>query len=313
MPNKEYSFSQKLVGLAELGRPIEWSKSLMNMFLATMMAFYIFAASIDYSVFVLGFISVALLWASLYALNDYTDRKIDAKHKIKKNRPIPSGRVSEKTALGFVVITLVISLSISVFLSNLLLFGCLVVMLINQLLYTTKPFRFKTRKGLDFISGSIVNPIFRYFSGMVLFVSAGVIFSTITPILPLIFVIGMQFGGYSLYRLFSKKHDQKTKMKSSVALLSEKKVKTLSYAAMGLAMLSYLVLLVNGLTLQLSWLGYLPVQFFIAILVPALFAPLLKDAVLNPQKANMKKSYRAIYYMNLAFIASNIIIFLVWP
>jgi 4-hydroxybenzoate polyprenyltransferase len=310
---KEFTIFDKLIGLFELGRPIEWSKSLLNMLLAVMMAHYIFRFEINYSIFALGFIAVASLWASLYALNDYTDRELDAQHKVKKNRPIPCGKVSPQLALGFVVVMLGVSFGIAYALGNFLLGLCLLVMVANQLLYTMKPYRLKSRKYFDFISGSMINPIFRYFSGMVLFVPSELLFNNITPLLPLIFVVCMQFGGYSLYRLFSKKDDQKFKMNSSVAKLSEEKVKMISYLAIAIAIIAYISMIANGYFYKSLFWGYLPIQFAWALVLPLIFVPLLKDAILNPSKASMKVSYRAIYVMNIAFILANLLIFILLP
>jgi 4-hydroxybenzoate polyprenyltransferase len=310
---RNFSLTEKIGGLVELGRPIEWSKSLLNMLLAVMMAYYVFSFSIDYTIFALGFVSVATLWASLYALNDYTDRELDAQHKIKKNRPIPSGRVSPNLALGFVFVMLFVSFGIAYLLNNFLLGLCLLIMVANQLLYTMEPYRLKSRKYFDFISGSMINPIFRYFSGMVLFVPSEILFHNMTPLLPLIFVICMQFGGYTLYRLFSKKDDKKFKMTSSVAQISEKKVKFVSYLAIAVAVLAYISMIANGYFYKSLFWGYLPIQFSLVIILPLLFVPLLKDAILNPSKANMKVSYRAIYVMNLAFILANLAVFILLP
>ena len=310
---KNYSTLERILGLIELGRPIEWSKSLSNMILALLMVFYIYNLTIDFFVFIAGFLSVAALWSALYALNDYTDWKIDLLHDTKKKRPIPSGRVTPKQGLIFAFVLLVVSFGISTLLNNFLLMLCLLIMLTNQLLYTTKPWRLKSRKVFDIISGSMINPFFRYFSGIVLFVPAALLFTTFTPILPILFVVGIQFSGYTLYRMFSKGHDKKVKMKSTVALLPEKFVKSLAYIVMLIAGLSYIGLILNGTFFKIAWLGYLPVQFFGAIIIVLLLAPLLKDAIKKPQTANLSQSYRSLYLMNIAFVVGNLAILLLFP
>jgi hypothetical protein len=173
-----------------------------------------------------------------------------------------------------------------------------------------KPFRFKSRKGLDLISGSMVNPLFRYLSGLVLFVPAAALFTQITPILPIIFVVGMQFSGYSLYRLFSKKHDLSVKMKSTVALIPESSVKFLSYSAIGLGALSYIILFANFFTIKSEALGFLPPIYLAPILVAGAFVPLMKEGIFNPGKADMKKNYRVLYVATIVFIAANWVVFL---
>lgn len=311
-----YSTKEKLFGLIELGRPIEWSKSFLNMFLAALMAFYVYNSPLNIFVFIAGFFAVAFLWSGLYALNDYTDRKIDALHNTKKNRPIPSGKVSPKQGFIFSIALIISSFLIAIILNNFLLILCLMIMLTNQLLYTTEPFRLKSRKIFDVISGSMINPIFRYMSGLVLFVSFYRLINIEFPFLPLLFVVGIQFGGYSLYRLFSKSHDKKVKMKSSVAILPEKTIKIISYSVLTIGILSYFGILINGATLKLRALGFLPIQFVGAAIIVFIFLaliPELRASLLDPRKANMKKSYRTLYLMNIAFILGNAIIFLLFP
>jgi len=322
MPKESFTLKDKLLGLAEIGRPIEWSKTLLNMTLAALMVYYIYLpldvsiiTTFNIFIFIAGFISVAFLWSSLYALNDYTDWKIDAKHDRKKFRPIPSGKITPKEGLGFSLILLVISFGIAFSLGNIFLVLCLLIMVTNQLLYTTKPWRLKSRKYFDIISGSMINPFFRYFSGIVLFVPAIIIATTAFPIFPILFVVGIQFSGYTLYRLFSKGHDKKLNMKSTVASFKEKHVKGVAYGVMGIAVLSYLGLLVNGF-FRINWFGFLPVQYFGAIIIVAivvLAVPSLRNAIINPQKADLKNSYRILYGMNIAFIIGNAIIFFLLP
>lgn len=307
---KNWGFVEKVYGLVELGRPIEWSKPLLNMTLAAFMAYFVYSSSINPFLFLIGFFSVAFLWSGLYALNDFTDWKIDLLHPIKKNRPIPSGKVSPLQGKWFSIILIALALAIPFLLNNFLLLICLLCMTLNQILYTTKPFRLKSRKYFDLISGSMINPIFRYLSGLVLFVSFFRLTNSPFPILPIIFVVGLQFSGYSLYRSFSTGHDKKINMKSSVALLTEGKIKALSYSALGLGALAYLFILINGFSFKEKWLGFLPTQFAWAIIAALLVLPLLKDALLNPKKADMKLSYRATYLASLLFIAANWIIFI---
>lgn len=313
---ENFSFKEKLLGFAELGRPVEWSKSLLNMFIALLMAYYIYNATIDATTFIIGFFAVAFLWSGLYALNDFTDWKIDLLHDRKKFRPIPSGKVKPKEGLAFSLGLIVLALCLAFVLDNFLLLLALLAMLTNQLLYTTKPFRLKSRKVFDIISGSMINPFFRYFSGLVLFVSFFRLINYEFPIFPILFVIGIQFSGYSLYRLFSKSHDKKLKMKSSVALLPENLIKKISYGVMTIAILSYFGLLVNGATFKFEWLGFLPIQYFfsvIIVIVIILGVPSLRKAILQPQKADMKSSYRILYAMNIAFVLANAVIFILMP
>ncbi|MDD3160256.1 MAG: UbiA prenyltransferase family protein [Candidatus ainarchaeum sp.] len=315
--SKNYSLIQKVLGFVELGRPIEWSKSLLNMFLAVLMVYYVYnfmPLTINSFIFTFlaGFISVAFLWSGLYALNDYTDYKIDFIHATKRNRPIPSGKVLPFQGLIFSIILILTSIIIAVVvLKNTFLLICLLCMIINQLFYTTKPYRLKSRKYFDIISGSMINPIFRYLSGIALFIPLSM-FVLATPILPIIFVICLQASGYSLYRLFSKRHDKAIKMQSSVALIPESIVKKISYSILAIGALSYIGLFINGLTLKLDFLGYLPIQYLLPIFFVLIFLfamPNLRQAIKDPSKADMKSNYRLLYTMNILFVIFNMIIF----
>ena len=197
-PKKKWGLLERTLGFVELARPVEWSKTLLNMTLAMLIVVYTYSGFINPIIFVEGFFSVALLWSGLYALNDWTDWKIDLIHEVKNKRPIPSGKVSPIQGLIFSIALILISLLIAFFIDSPMLVVCLVAMIVNQLLYTTKPFRLKSRKYFDVISGSMINPFFRYFSGIALFIPMSALFSMIPPVLPILFVVGIQFSGYSL-------------------------------------------------------------------------------------------------------------------
>ncbi|MEK6959523.1 MAG: UbiA family prenyltransferase [Nanoarchaeota archaeon] len=310
---KKYNIVERIAGFVELGRPMEWSKSILNMMLALLMAFYVYQAGVNLWTFVAGFFSVAALWSGLYALNDWTDWKIDLIHPVKRNRPIPSGKVSPLQGLIFAVLLVLISFGIAFALNKALLVVCLFAMVVNQYLYTIEPFRFKSRKGLDMISGSMVNPFFRYMSGLVLFVPPAALFSQITPILPLLFVIGIQFSGYSLYRLFSKSHDKLVHMKSTVALVPEQKVKLMSYSVILIAVVSYMLMFINFFFFKFEWLGFIPGQYLYPIAIALIFLPFMREAIMDPVKANMKSQYRIIYIMTMIFIFGNFAVFILIP
>jgi len=282
-------------GLLQLMRPLEWSKSFGNMAIAAVTAGLWVHAQLDPLRFLVGFAAVALLWSGLYALNDYTDRKADALHSVKKLRPIPSGRVSPKAALAFSLLLVFASLAIALYIDWAGLFTvCILAMLANQLLYTMKPFCFKKRPVVDLISGSLVNPIFRFYAGWVLFVPA---FNA--PLLVLLFILGVQFGGFGLYRMSSKSHEKKLGLKSSVVLFGEKNIKRAAYISLAVGAISYL----------LATLTVLPITYLYWGLAMLLALPLYKTALRNPQEIDMKKMYRTIYAQYLVFIAGFIILY----
>ncbi|MFA5358046.1 MAG: UbiA family prenyltransferase [archaeon] len=311
---KKYSLKERAFGLIELARPLEWSKPLLNMTIAALIAFYVFSAQFSLELFAIGFVSVAMLWSGLYALNDFTDTKLDAAHAVKKNRPIPSGKISPRQALFFSSFLITLSLFIAFSLiENIALTICLLAMLANQLFYTLEPWRLKSRKIFDIISGSMINPLFRYLSGLALFMPFHGPASAAFPILPIIFVIAMQFSGYSLYRAFSKSHDIKMKMKSTIAAFGEKKVKLASYIVAAIGIIAYFGMIANGITVMDPNFGYLPFQYIWSIIPVLFFLPMLKGAILSPEKSDLKGTYRIFYAMTIAFIIGNAAVFAILP
>lgn len=283
-------------------RPAEWTKTFGNMIVASAIAFYLLNIKIDPVLLFEGFASVALLWSGLYTLNDFVDRKADAKHPVKKNRPIPSGKVSATSALIFAIALIVIAFGIVVLLNNLLLMICLCAMTLNQFLYTLKPIYLKKRAILDLISGSLVNPFFRFYSGWVLFVPA---FNA--PLLPLVFILGLQFGGYGLYRLSCKEHEKELGYKSSAVLFGNK-LKIVSWFVLLAGGLSFIAMIVIGYFFSsLKSFGWLPLKFSWLVIGSGLLLPMYKDTFRNPHKIDMKKMYRVLYIHYLLFIIGFII------
>ncbi len=288
-----------LLGLLRLTRPAEWSKSFGNMAIAAITASFVFPADVklDLFLFLFGFAAVALLWGGLYALNDYTDRMADALHPVKKRRPIASGAIPPAAGLVFSIALIASGFLIAFYLNAGFLFLlCIAVMAINQLMYTMPPFSLKKRPVVDLISGSLVNPVFRFYAGWVLFVPA---FNA--PLLILLFILGVQFGGFGLYRMSSKGHEQLLGLRSSVVLFGEKKLKWTAYFFLLVGALSYIAACFTILPLRYLLLG-------IAMLLPA---PLYKTALKRPQEIDMRKMYRVIYLHYLGFIIGFILIYFV--
>ena len=299
-------------GFFHLMRPMEWSKSFGNMVIAAILAYYTYGVFVDPFLFILGFIAVALLWSGLYTLNDYTDWEKDAEHEIKKARPIPSGKVMPEIALLFAILLIVSSFGIGIYLwqsiGNVLFIVCLAAMLLNQIFYTMKPFNFKKLPVLDVISGSMINPIFRFYAGWVLFVAT---FNA--PLLALLFVVGFQFGGYTLYRMGSKKHDEKLGYRSSVVTFGEKRIRRFSYVVMALGGLSFAVLVLNSKFALLENWGTLPLRYGWLAVLSVFLAPLYWSSMKNPLGMDMKKMYRLVYMHTMLFILGLIVIFLISP
>lgn len=312
-PKTNHPCVDVILAYVQLMRPLEWSKTLMNMVFGLLIAFYVYSAVVSLPVFILGFISVAILWAGLYALNDFTDFKADILHPNKKFRPIPSGKIKPNNALFFSIDLIIASFLIGLAIGNAVFIGVLFVMLVNQLLYTTKPFKFKSRRVLDIISGSVVNPICRYFAGLFLFISAFEIISVGVAILPIILVVGVQTGSYIWYRFSSKAHETKLAIKGSVAVVSVKSVKRVSRYVILVAILAYFGLFTNFLFFKNAELGFLPPQYLLAMGVIIFGAPLGWFIRRNPGAATNKYFGVAFHLAAIIFSIIHLVIFVFLP
>jgi len=291
-------FPELVKGLVHLMRPAEWTKSFGNMAIAIVFATYLYNIQLDLGLFALGAVAVAFLWSGLYTLNDLTDREVDMLHSVKKHRPIPSGMVPPASALIFSFTLVIASLIIAIYIGSVLFFACLVIMLFNQILYSTELLHLKSRAPFDLISGSLVNPLFRFYAGWTLFVH-----NFNAPVLAIVFVLGLQFGGYGLYRLSSKEHEEKLGYKSSAVVLGKKRMRYIFYVSLLLGCLSFLLAILNGAFLpRLDFLGFLPLKYVLLPLITLLFVPFYKPAIKRPEKADIKKMYRLMYFHYALFI-----------
>ena len=295
-------FHGKFSGLLKLMRPLEWSKTLGNMAIGSVAALYVMyngavVGNFNLVLFIAGFFSAGFfLWSGLYMLNDWTDRERDSLHDVKKKRPIPSGRVNPRIAFLAAVVLIAAAFVVG-FAINTLFVICLLAMLINQLLYTLDPISLKKKPVLDLISGSLVNPLFRFYGGWVLFLPA---FNA--PILLLVFILGFQLGGFALYRLSSAEHERELGYKSSVVVFGERNLRHVAYLGIALAGLAFLAM---------PFLGIVPLETLWLILLGLAAIPVFKSAMKKPHEMDMEKTYRQVYVLYLIFIAGFVAVFLI--
>ena len=304
MPYFFRSFSAYFFGLVHLMRPAEWTKSFGNMLMAVILGAFLYHINVDALLFLKGFISVALLWSALYTLNDYMDIEVDKLHPTKKLRPIPSGLIPPLHSIVFFLLLISSSFFLA-FQINVFFALVLSLMTLNQFCYTLKPFEFKKRKIVDLISGSMVNPLLRFYAGWLLFIP---FFNA--PILILLFIVGLQFGGFTLYRLNSKTLETKLKYKSSVVRYETRDLQKASAMAIIISLLSFSLLFINFyLEILPSVLGFLPPQFLLTALSAFPFLKNYMNAVFNPLEADINVLYWQIYFNYLLFIILFIIVY----
>ena len=92
--------------------------------------------------FLLGLVIVSILWGGLYSLNDLTDIEVDKRDKLKFNRPFIGEDIRPGMVVLFISALILFSLVLSNFLNPLFTI-ILLLMVLNQLLYTLPPLRLK--------------------------------------------------------------------------------------------------------------------------------------------------------------------------
>jgi 4-hydroxybenzoate polyprenyltransferase len=115
--------------------------------------------------FIIVLVSFSLATSAIFILNQYFDRENDRANNLKKDLPIASGEVSPRTGrILFFSFTLV-SLT-SVFFTDLSVFLLLLAFMLLGIGYSTPPFCFKSRPGLDIIVCGVGAGILPFFIGV---------------------------------------------------------------------------------------------------------------------------------------------------
>jgi 4-hydroxybenzoate polyprenyltransferase len=100
--------------------------------------------------FIVILVAFLLAASAVFILNQYFDYENDRANNLKKDLPIASGDVSPRTALTLFFVFTSVSLA-SAFLTDLSVFFLLVAFMLLGIGYSTPPFCFKSRPGLDVI------------------------------------------------------------------------------------------------------------------------------------------------------------------
>ncbi len=115
--------------------------------------------------FILVLVSFSLATSAIFILNQYIDRENDRANNLKKDLPIASGEVSPRTGLVLFFAFTLVSLT-SAFLTDLSIFLLLLALMLLGISYSTPPFYFKSRPGLDVIVCGIGAGILPFFIGV---------------------------------------------------------------------------------------------------------------------------------------------------
>lgn len=151
--------------LLDVFRPLRWYRNL-SMLLGTLLAIKVagipsselFNASHTTSFFI-SLVGLCLVASGNYGINEILDAQTDRHHPQKKNRAIPSGRISARLVFVISMVLYVTGLSMVAFLNNPMLTFSATLLAVSGFLYNVKPFRFKDRPFLDFSFEALNNPI----------------------------------------------------------------------------------------------------------------------------------------------------------
>jgi len=115
--------------------------------------------------FLIVLVSFSLATSAIFILNQYFDYENDKANELKKDLPIAAGEVSPRTALTLFFVFTSVSLT-SAFLTDISVFLLLVAFMLLGIGYSTPPFYFKNRPGLDVIVCGVGAGILPFFIGV---------------------------------------------------------------------------------------------------------------------------------------------------
>jgi 4-hydroxybenzoate polyprenyltransferase len=145
---------------ASIARPDHWFKNVF-MGLGVFLAYFCHPDKFGPWVplqLALAVMATCLVASSNYVINELLDAPTDRRHPVKRNRPIPSGRVKLPIAYFEWVFLGVVGLAVAWSLNRAFFFSA-AFLLIMGIVYNVPPVRSKNLPYLDVLSESINNPI----------------------------------------------------------------------------------------------------------------------------------------------------------
>lgn len=277
-------------GLIEAARPGMWLKPLFLMLVAST---YALRDLPDIKRLLEGFLIVGpLLWGGLYMLNAVTDVAEDARHPVKCLRPFPSGRISPRLGAwvsgGMISAAMLLSLRVGYLFAL-----CVLLMWLKQLAYTLPPLRLKRKFFWDILSGSVGNSTLRFAAGWFLFLQDWHL-----PLLLLLFAECLQLAGFFVNRLFtnySMDLERKLGYSSTSARLSPAAIRRIIVGCWIVSIGCLVFLALNsGLGIYPHFLGALPIQSLIVLVLLLAAVPLFERAMIRAERFSYRESQ--VYY-----------------
>ena len=105
-----------------------------------------------------------LLYGGLYTLNDIADIQSDARHTLKSKRPLPSGKITIKSATIFSLVLILSSLVIAYLSFSIIIVYIFIIFILLNLIYT---FFAKKIAYIELVANSMTYPL-RFIMGIIL-------------------------------------------------------------------------------------------------------------------------------------------------
>ncbi len=143
-----------------IARTDHWFKNVF-MLVGVVLAYFYYGGGVTaerWWIIPLALFSTCIVASSNYVINEILDARTDLDHPVKKNRPIPSGRVNIKLAYAEWILLGVLGLSLA-WLVNVPFFLTSAALLIMGMIYNIPPIRTKEIPYLDVLSESVNNPL----------------------------------------------------------------------------------------------------------------------------------------------------------
>jgi len=155
---------------------------------------FVYAGGSDWGRLFLGALSLSplLLYGGIYILNDVSDREFDRVHPRKKQRVVPSERISVSAAVSLAAALVALGLGAALWVGHMFALACVSVF-VNNLLYSFGP-RLKNRLYLGLLSCSLNYPL-RFLAGSSIVSLGG------GEAAPALLLMAIALNGFSAYRV----------------------------------------------------------------------------------------------------------------
>jgi len=152
--------SRKISAYVKLLRFDSWQVWLFNFLLGC-----ILFELPQISRFIVILLAFSLATSAIFILNQYFDQEHDKANNLKKDLPMASGEVSPRMGLALFFVFTLIGLT-TAFLIDISIFLLLLAFMLLGIGYSTPPFHFKSRPGLDVIVCGIGAGVLPFFIGL---------------------------------------------------------------------------------------------------------------------------------------------------